>query len=369
MIDLRATNSQLTINAKHSFLSDNYASGVSSINVDSIIGISDGDYLLISSFGSETAEIMLITGITEATNAISFAAETTKFAHPESTKVTIIPYNKVEYYHTTTATFSDDTVLATIDIQADSLYTTYSDSDHQNGFGWFKFKNETTLVSSQVSNAIRYAGANKNSVKKIFDGFYSLLNDTEKRLIKNEDALRYINQAYAVVTNELNLVNSNYNVSDEIDISVVAGTAEYDLADDFSDVVSCWHSDNGEKIEFIKISEVPEYNENTSGKLRYYLRGSKIGFVPTPTEATTVKMRYKKNSTAVTSLFDDIDIPENNYYIVIDYMVFLAKQKLNNSQYMDYYKLFQENIKTLKLTSHKRSSSLDNWKVSDLANI
>lgn len=371
MINLRTTNSQLLIGAKYSYLNDNIASGVSSIDIDSITGFTDEDYLLLESFGNETAEIVQINGAPSGSSITLVSA--TKFAHSESTKVTILKYNQVKYYHTATAVFATDTLLGTLDIQADSLHTVYSDIDNPTGFGWFVFYNLTvgaaTGGTSQNSNAIPYSDFNKASANKILKSFFSILNAKERRIITEEDGLRYLNQAYSIVTNELNLVSSDYNVSDEVDIAVVANTKEYDLEDDFSDVVSIFHDDDNIVIDFIDISDVPENDELTTSDIRYYLRGNKIGFSPTPSSDATVKMRYKKNSTDLENNYENIDLPENNYFIVVDYMIYLAKIKLNDPRYMDFYKIFKASIDSMKLSSFKRSNAQDSWGIDYSANI
>jgi hypothetical protein len=147
MFKLKADNRQLLKNAKYSFALDNYLSGVSSIQVDNSVGFEANMYVLLGNFGSETAEIIKINTVTTATNTLSFTT-TAKFAHAESTKVTVIPYNQVRFYHTATATFSASShVTDYIDIQADSFFTIGEDTTNTTGFGWFVFYNSTTTTA------------------------------------------------------------------------------------------------------------------------------------------------------------------------------------------------------------------------------
>lgn len=372
MLNLRATNNQLTINNnKYSFLSDNYLSGVSSFDIDNIAKFADEDYLLIGSFGNEISEIVQISG-TPSGNTINLVS-TFSFAHPESTKVTVISYNKVKYYRTTTTTYSAANPLPLpnpIDIQADSLYTVYSDTINSTGFGWYIFYNSTSTLNSQPSNAIPYVGFSRNSVKKILDNFYSLLNNKERKIITNADSLRYLNEGYGITINELNLVNNTYNVSDETDISVVINTKEYDLPANFSDIVSVYNSTDDLTIDSIDIKDISKNDEDDANVTKYYLRGNNtIGFSPTPTSAFTIKVRCKENSTELSTLYENIVLPENNYFILIDYMLYRAYMKLQNPRYMDHYKIFQENINRMKLVSFKRNGSIDAFSISNEANV
>lgn len=367
MINLRATNNQLTIGAKYTFLANNYSSGAATIDVDSIVGFTDDDYLLIGSFGSETAEIVQINGV-PAGSTITLE-NATIFAHPESTRVTIIKYNQIKYYHTATATFASDTVLATIDIQADSLYTSHSDSTQSSGFGWFKFFNETVTTYSQASNAIPYSGFKKNSVKKVLDSFYSLLNAKERKIITSTDSLRWLSEAYSVTTSELNLINNEFKTSSTTDISVVANTKEYSLDTDFSSVISLWDSTNELTIDPIKLEKVASNDADSSNTIKYYIRGAYIGFSPTPSSAFTAKIRFKENDNEVTSLYDNIVLPDNNYMILVDYMLYRAYHKLQNPRSAECYKIFLSNIDRMKMTSFKRTNSKDAFEIARLANI
>ncbi len=51
-------------------------------------------------------EIVQVSVVTAATHTLTVG--TTKFSHPESTRVTVLPYNQVKFYHTTTATYDTE---------------------------------------------------------------------------------------------------------------------------------------------------------------------------------------------------------------------------------------------------------------------
>jgi len=56
------------------------------------------------------------------------------------------------------------------------------------------FYNTATSLFSQPSNAIPYNDFNQDTVKKTFDGFFSLLNNRELKLISEEDAYNWANE-------------------------------------------------------------------------------------------------------------------------------------------------------------------------------
>jgi len=368
MITLKADNRQLSQNAKISYLSNNYLSAVSSVVLTNSLGFSANDYVLFGNFGSETSEIVKVSTVTAATHTLSLVTAT-KFAHSESTKITILKYNQVRYYHTATATFSASSPLGTIDIQADDYATKYYDSSNTTGFGWFVFLNETTSAATQNSNAIPYAGFSENSVKTIIDNFFSLLNSKDSKIISTSEAFSWLNEGYAIAQNELNLVNNSYTVPASQNITTIAATQEYAWADYMSKIISVYNTSSDTPINKIDISEVDANNDESSNTVRYYTRSGYMGFSPIPTEAVTYTVKYKANATTLTSYYETVTLPDKAYNIVKDFMMFRASEKLNKANPTMYLDLFNEGLKRMKVTSHKQDSSLDAWDIANEANV
>ena len=369
MFVLRADNRDLLSGSKSSYLNANYLSGKSSVVITNSDGFAANDYVLLGNFGSETTEIVQVSAVTTATHTLDLTSAT-KFAHSESTKVTIIKYNQVRFFHTTTTTYATtDPVTGYIDIQPDDFYTKTYDTTNTTGYGWFIFYNSTTLRYTANSNAIPYGGFEGGMVKTILDSFFSLLNNKELKLITNADAFEWLNEGYAIVQNELNLINKEYTVSDETDVTIVSGTKEYDLDDTFSDLISLYNGTDDKYIEKIDLEDVPDWDSSTANTPRFYLRGNKIGFSPTPSASATYTMRFTAKTARLTSYYDSIDFPDNNFYCLKDFMLFRAAPKLNKGDGMYYYKLFIDAINRMKVTAIKRDSDLDSWGIDAAANI
>ena len=458
MISLQADNRNLTKGTKYSYLTTNYSSAVTSFILTSSIGISVNDFAIVGEWGSETSEIITITSVTDSSNTIGFSA--TKFSHSESTKVTLIKYNKVRFFHTSDATFSGtdpaiklgsattqfdisdeggDTFKYTwdgtgtdpdidgaleigsivilnaqnftsanngtftitgigatyfevtnasgvaelnktigtgyiscyIDIQADSFFTIAYDKDNDTGYGWFIFYNSYTGDATIQSNPIPYAGFSSNSVKRLLDIFFSTLNNKELKLIGNEEAFRWLNEGYSVAQNNLNLVNNNYTVASPYLISIIAGTAEYALPDDLGKIVSVYStSTSGQNtdIPVVQIKDIAENENSSTNFVRYYLRGTYIGFSPEPADSATYYIYHTQKTTTLNSYYDDINLPNNNYYFLVDWMIMRAKEKLKDYQNSSIHKqLFDEGINTMKLTSHKQDNNPDSFGIDDSA--
>lgn len=456
MLALKASNQYLINSAEFSYLQANYASGVSSLVVMNVDDFQAFDQILLGEFGSESSEIVQIDSIVTATRTLTLASPT-RFPHPESTRVTILPYNRVLFYRGTTTTFADSSLLTEstgISVQADDFYTRYIDNVNASGYGWFKFilyspiggatseftitntsgttfrytftgtgtnpvisklfvgesivinaqnfssgnngtfvitnvganyfevtntlgvaestktigtGSITVLIYSAESNAIPYSDFANNSAKKIIDAFFSQLNNKEVSLVTREDAFYWLNEAYAIAVNELNLVNQQFNVPAIYTIPVVAGTQEYLLPTNFGKMIGLG-SENGEEVGNISIRKLvtTQLSYSTISKasdMFYYIRGGYIGFFPVPTMNMNLNLAYESISTTLNSLYDTIVLPQNNYYFLMDYMLFRAAPKLGKSDGSARLELFQGGIERMKVTSLKQDANLDSWSI------
>lgn len=464
MIILKANNTSLLSGAKYSYLSANYASGSTSLALISATGFQAGDYILVGELGSETSEIAQVGSITSNTLTL-IGATTTSFAHPESTKVTILPYNQVKFFWTSTATFDTLVPLATVNVQAESQSTSFTDGNHSSGFGWFVYYRSLTLgdstsrfdisnpygssirytwdgtgtdpnianrvfvgdqvvingenfsagnngtytvtktgtnyfevsngsgvaendktigtgslvvnTTSAASNPIPYADFAPNSVREILDSFFSMLNNKEANLISQKDALRWLNEGYARAKNELNLVNNEYNVEAKVTITTSGGTQEYDIESDlgildFGDIVSITTS-GGIPVDNIPLSKALNYQYDTfaGSTTKYYLRGGKIGFLPVPATADTYYMYYKSKSTALSNLYQTVNFPDNNFYFLLDFLMYRACPKLGRTpqEAQAYITAYTAGLSLMKVTAVKQSDNLDSWEVKNTANV
>jgi len=380
MISLRADNRVLTLTAKYSYLIDNYASGSSSVYITNTEGFSQNDFILIGEMGHENAEVFRCGSVVPSTGEIplldtSGLSTETAYAHVESTKVYVIPYNQIRFYWTEEAgdltdenpSFSSGTALTGWeDLDPSAWYTTHEDADHSTGFGWFLYRNSVTNEASQESNPIPYAGFAYNTVAAIFEDFDSLLNVNELKLVSMNDKFAWLNEAISLAKNKLNLTNVEYTVSTEQDLNIVSGTAEYLLPSDFSDLVYLNKGDSGKsEVPFISIRDSATYRGQTP---HYYIRGRYIGITPTPSGNDIYKYRYRAKSTRVNSVSTYLDLPDNMFYALKDFMMYRAALKFNNPLANTYYEGFINSVNLHIQAAIKRDAHMDTWGIADNAN-
>ena len=368
-ITLRAKNKDLTESAKYSYLNSNYASGVGSIvvvNSDQLIADS---YILLGNFGSETSEIVQIDSVVSATHTLTLKTNTL-FSHSESTKVTVIPYNQIKFYWTSTSTFDSDTLLDTIEVQANALYTQYKDSVHSTGFGYFKFYNETNLKITSESNAIPFSGFSANTAQKIIQEFLRSLNQKDSKLISLEDAFSWLSEGYSIAITELNLVNKEYKATVSAEQIVTHGTTEYALPTNCSELLSVWDDTNSKEVSECSLEDVDKYNSDLySSSVMYYIKNGYIGFTPDSETSITYKLTYISKPSAITSLTDLIDLPDNKFYIMKDFLRFRAAEPLGKSNGQFYYDLFMKSIEDMKMASVSRGGGNKSFEIDHFSNI
>lgn len=369
-ITLRAKNSNLTAGAKYSYLQNNYSSGEANIAITNSTGLTADQFLLIGEWGSETSEIVQIDSVASDTHTLTLKAATL-FAHSESTKVTVIAYNQVKFYQTAAAAFSDsENYLGVENIQPDSLYTIYQDSANSTGFGWFKFYNETNLKISAASNSIPYTGFAANTAQKIIEGFLRSLNQKDSKLISFNDAFRWLSEAYSIAQTELNLVNREYKAVISSSQSTTSGTQEYAFPTNASEILAVWDETNNLKINECPLEDVDRYNSGlVSSQTMFYIRGNYIGFVPEPTSVVEYKISYIEKTITLSSLTDTIDLPDNKFYILEDFLRFRSSEPLGKPNGQMYYDLFMKSIEDMKTAAISRSSGLKNFTIDRYANI
>lgn len=379
MIILRSDNRVLTASSEFSYLVTNTASASSTITVINTENFAVGNFICVEEFGKENAEIFRVKAINATTGVITLGdssdnATTTKFAHTESTKVYYLPYDQIRFYWTAPAggiadedpTFDTVTPLTGwIDLDPQNWFTSYSDAAHSTGFGWFLYQNSVSLEASQESNPIPYAGFDGNTVANVFAGFESLLNNNELRLVTTDEKFEWLNESLALVRNKLNLTSVEYFVSTAQTLNVTAGTSEYLLPSDFSDLVSITGTELGynQPLPYLSVNKLGSFNASqyAGGVPFYYIRNRYIGFAPVPAANATYTYAYRKKSTRVSSLSDYIDLPDDAYYALKDYMMYRASLKFGNPLARTYLEAFTSSMNLYIQSAVKRDADLDSW--------
>lgn len=346
-------------------MSDSVMAGTSTFDVENVANFNVNEYVVIGLLGAEDAELHRIIGITGNSINVTTSLE---FPHAQDTAIISVPYNGIFFYHSTTlvSTLVPLNVLPQI-IQPEGTYNVFEDVVNTDGYGWYRFYNAYTNVQSDLSNAVPYAGFAENSVKNIFDNFLTQIQNREKTLIKDKDMFAWLNEGYSKARNALNLNNREYSVPTPTTFTITSGITEYDLPAGFTKARMVTNA-QGLPINDIPVEESLVYTNNSvnSSNVKYYIRGTKIGFVPTATTGTTYYLYYTKIGATLTSYNDLVELPNNNYYFLIDFMLYRATPIIGGNA-QTRMATFTAGINELIVTSQKRDGDPDSMGISPSA--
>lgn len=128
---------------------------------------SDNDYMIIGEIGQEGTEIMQVAAAVTSATSITIdregSAGGTRYAHPAGTPIYRVDFNQVEFSHATTDSTSSVSVLATLRLQPDDEFTKYDDQSNSTGYGFVRFKNETSSAYSSYSDGVNYEVSGEKS--------------------------------------------------------------------------------------------------------------------------------------------------------------------------------------------------------------
>lgn len=142
------------------------AAGVT-LTVEDNTGFADNDYVVIGNIGDPTTEIVQVNAA--VTRGTSITVTAVVFAHSRNEPVTLIRYNQVNIYGSTSATDSAPTVIGSVSaLDVSALYservatTTYA-------YYYSRFYNAETATNSSYSTSVASTGLARTSARKMMD--------------------------------------------------------------------------------------------------------------------------------------------------------------------------------------------------------
>ena len=184
--------SDLLLNPTYqSFLVVDSDSGSGSITVKNLTGFAINQILLIGEPGNQNSEIIKTHSSTAPTSGVITLASNTVNPHGVGTKVYVINYDDVRFFHASTASGSQ-TQFADRSIVANNDTTNVDDTSHSSGFYFAKFYNTITGSLSSVSDAAPYNGYTIFSARSIIDNALGMINKKTSSVLTDEYAFMQI---------------------------------------------------------------------------------------------------------------------------------------------------------------------------------
>lgn len=280
---IRAINPDVSRSPK-SFLSTAVVATGTTLTVKNSSPFATNDYVQVGEIGNERTEIVLASAVPDNT---SLTVGALKFPHGVDTPIYQLRYNRVRFYRSTNdgVTYS---LLATVDIQPDSLVTIYNDPNPGAAYYYkVSYYNSTTTTESDKSAGLIATGYTTYSLKKIEDQVLVLYPDREERFIKREDIKDWINERYLMVQQDVRELDHGYFLTDNTSspTSLTNGTSKYLLPNNYLGTKKLEIAYDGANYYRLMPLDIREqHNQTTWSKTEpvYDFVGNYLYFQPTP---------------------------------------------------------------------------------------
>lgn len=184
-------------NRPQTFVSTDYTVSGSgtALTVKNTQGFAANDYIVLGKLGTEQAEIVQISSVTNSTAIVLTAAA--KFNHAADSVVTYIPYNKFRVYRSTTGVGGSYVLLSEANMQVDAadLKNKYYDATATSPYSYkFSFYNSTSTVESSFSDEIPFTGYTDYMLKSMQDAVLELFGDPNEETITRTMVTYWLNE-------------------------------------------------------------------------------------------------------------------------------------------------------------------------------
>jgi hypothetical protein len=215
---------------KQTYLTSEVAATGTTLTVKDNADLANNDYLVLGQIGSEQTEIVKIGAA--VTPGTSLTVSACVFPHPIGTKITLIRYNQVAIYGSTSASDTNPTIIGSVEnldvangkneIKASTTYAYY----------YARYYNSTTTTYSSYSDSVAATGLNSSTRGEIKKEFLSMFNETVDDLITDDWMNRTINRWQR----ELSKRRRYWSVLKySVNINLIDDTHSYDLPTDMQD--------------------------------------------------------------------------------------------------------------------------------------
>lgn len=235
-----------------SYLTAEVAATGTSLTFADNSGFANADYIILGDIGGETTEIVKINAAVTYGTAITSTACT--FAHGYGTKVTLIRYNQVAIYGSTTATDAAPTIIGTAkNLDVAHGFNVFKDTTSPTwAYYYARFYNEGATTYSSYSDSVASTGLTPKSRGEIKKEFLSIYNEQIDDLITEDWLDRAINRWQR----ELSKRRKYWSVLKDVSIQdLQEDTQAYDLPTDIQDADSIISVKVYNEIELTRIDQ------------------------------------------------------------------------------------------------------------------
>ena len=326
------------------------AGSAKNITVDDNNRLVQNDYIFAGLIGKAKSEIFKVNAAVTLGTVIQ--ADALTFPHNIGTPLYKIPYNQVKFYYAETIA-GDKTLLDTLDIDADSEFTTYIDTVHTSGYFFFTLYNSTTATETGYSPGFGYGAIPYGSRIKIRE-FVTSPHNWNKAL--DEDTF---NSLCDFAESEIFAIKRWRFREKIVTFSSVAEQQAYTRsaagATDLGQLVYATYDGNPVFPITLKVHQRLNWNNIQTGIPRTVCEfDGNLMFTPVPPEIKDIKLFYYRDSVgfADETIETEVKLPQAIGFRVLQDLWATADMK--KSQYFE--KRYLQTVSAMKLDDLKQVS-------------
>lgn len=183
-----------TTDYEKTYLSDGSSIGATTIYVRNADRIAANDRIMIGEMGQEKTEIVTVSAVDSGKLSATIGA--TKFSHSADDPVTVMQFDQVRYYKSTTGSTGTYSLITTVDLDVDNaeLQTIYDDTTGT-ASTYYKVSmyHSIDLIESAFSDPIQGSGFDRRQVGAIVDQILQEVGDTREVNVTRNELLGYFN--------------------------------------------------------------------------------------------------------------------------------------------------------------------------------
>ena len=185
-----------TDNLEKSYLTANYAAGVTTILVRNNDRFTNGGRIMLGEMGNENTEIVTVGTVNADGTTVTVGA--TKFPHTAADPVYVLRYDQIKFYRSTTTvdgTYSS-LVTAALDVDNQTLKTSYDDTTGLTTYFYkVSFFNSVASAESDLSDPIPGEGYGRKQIGTLVNEFLIEIGDVQQDYITVPQIISLLNEA------------------------------------------------------------------------------------------------------------------------------------------------------------------------------
>lgn len=180
---------------ERSYLSQGISAGVTSVTIDNTNGFANTNRIMLGELGREKTEIVSVGAVVTAGTALT--TTTTVFPHEAGGPVTVLRFDQIKYYRSTTGKTGTYSLLATVDIDVDNadLLTNYDDTTGVSTYYYkVSFYNSVTTLESSLSDPISGGGYDRSTVGFMINEILQEVSDLTETFVTRDEMIGWFNE-------------------------------------------------------------------------------------------------------------------------------------------------------------------------------